>query len=96
VEWRGQGARWLQVWLPVWRDREATSRFFGFNFIEENLRGLEPDVAILAENSNYNWSEAIKILRPKTVHRHHYDDWRVPLSSGMTLMTKIGSSNHGA
>src|SRR4030095_11527403 len=39
------------------------------NFIEENLHGLEPDVAILAENSNYDWTEAIKILRPKTVIR---------------------------
>jgi hypothetical protein len=35
------------------------------NFIEENLHGLEPDVAILAENSNYDWPKAIKILRPK-------------------------------
>ncbi|HKX51787.1 MAG TPA: hypothetical protein VJQ48_15260, partial [Candidatus Binatia bacterium] len=24
------------------------------NFIEENLQGLEPDIAILAENSNYD------------------------------------------
>ena len=52
--------------------------------VEENLRGLEPDVAILAENSNYDWTEAIKILRPKTVIIHHYDNWRVPLASGMT------------
>lgn len=54
------------------------------NFIEENLQGLQPDVAILAENSNYHWPEAIKILRPKTVIVHHYDDWRVPFSGGMT------------
>lgn len=54
------------------------------NFIEGNLHGLEPDVAILAQNSNYDWSEALKILRPKTVIVHHYDNWRVPLSSGMT------------
>ena len=58
------------------------------NFIEENLRGLEPDVAILAENSNYDWTEAIKILRPKTVIVHHYDDWRVPFSSGMTAAVR--------
>lgn len=58
------------------------------NFIEENLQGLEPDVAILAENSNYDWSEAIKILRPKTVIIHHYDEWRVPLSSGMTAAVR--------
>jgi L-ascorbate metabolism protein UlaG (beta-lactamase superfamily) len=58
------------------------------NFIEENLPGLEPDIAILAENSNYDWTEALKILRPKTVVVHHYDDWRVPLSSGMTAAVR--------
>jgi L-ascorbate metabolism protein UlaG (beta-lactamase superfamily) len=58
------------------------------NFIEENLQGLEPDIAILAENSNYDWTEALKILRPKTVVVHHYDDWRVPLSSGMTAAVR--------
>ncbi|HYA30044.1 MAG TPA: MBL fold metallo-hydrolase [Acidobacteriota bacterium] len=58
------------------------------NFIEENLRGLEPDVAILAENSNYDWDEAIKILRPKTVIVHHYDDWHVPFSGGMTAAAR--------
>jgi len=58
------------------------------NFIEENLQGLESDIAILAENGNYNWTEALKILRPKTVVVHHYDDWRVPLSSGMTAAVR--------
>ena len=58
------------------------------NFIEENLQGLEPDIAILAENGNYDWTEALKILRPKTVVVHHYDDWRVPLSSGMTAAVR--------
>lgn len=58
------------------------------NFIEENLHGLEPDVAILAENGNYDWPEAIKMLRPKTVIVHHYDDWHVPISSGMTAAVR--------
>jgi len=58
------------------------------NFIEENLHGLEPDVAILAENGNYDWAEAIKILRPKTVIVHHYDDWHVPFSGGMTAAVR--------
>ena len=58
------------------------------NFIEEKLHGLEPDVAILAENSNYEWPEAIKILRPKIVIVHHYDDWHVPFSSGMTAAVR--------
>jgi L-ascorbate metabolism protein UlaG (beta-lactamase superfamily) len=58
------------------------------NFIEENLHGLEPDVAILAENSNYDWTEALTVLRPRTVIVHHYDEWRVPLASGMTAAVR--------
>ena len=53
------------------------------NFIEENLKGFQPDVAILAENSNYEWSEALKMLRPKTVIIHHYDEWRTPFADGI-------------
>jgi L-ascorbate metabolism protein UlaG (beta-lactamase superfamily) len=54
------------------------------NFIEENLKGLEPDVAILAENSNYEWADAIKILHPKLVIVHHFDEWRAPFSQGIS------------
>jgi L-ascorbate metabolism protein UlaG (beta-lactamase superfamily) len=54
------------------------------NFIEENLKGLQPDVAILAENSNYDWADAIKILHPKLVIVHHFDEWRVPFSQGIS------------
>ena len=53
------------------------------NFIEENLKGLQPDVAILADNSNYDWADALKILRPKTVIIHHYDEWRTSFSEGI-------------
>ena len=53
------------------------------NFIEENLTGLQPDVAILAENGNYHWNDALKILRPKTVIIHHYDEWRTPFADGI-------------
>jgi len=54
------------------------------NFIEANLKALQPDVAILAENGNYDWAEAIKILRPKTVIIQHYDNWRVPYTEGIS------------
>ena len=54
------------------------------NFIEENLNGLQPDVAILAENGNYDWAEAINILRPKTVIIQHYDNWRAPYADGIS------------
>jgi L-ascorbate metabolism protein UlaG (beta-lactamase superfamily) len=54
------------------------------NFIEENLKDLHPDVAILAENSHYEWATALKILRPKTVIVHHFDTWRAPLAYGIS------------
>ena len=52
-------------------------------FIEANLRGLQPDIAILRGNRNYQWSEAIKTLQPKTVIIHHFDDWRSALALGI-------------
>ena len=53
------------------------------NFIEENLKGWQPGIAMLAENSNYSWPDALKILRPKTVIIHHYDEWRTPFANGI-------------
>jgi len=58
------------------------------NLIEENLHGVKTEFAILAANSNYDWAEAIKILHPKTVIVHHYDEWHVPFSSGMTAAVR--------
>jgi hypothetical protein len=54
------------------------------NFIEEKLNGLHPDVAFFAATGNYDFTEAIKILRPKTVIIHHHDDWRAPFSAGLS------------
>jgi L-ascorbate metabolism protein UlaG (beta-lactamase superfamily) len=53
------------------------------NFIEERLTTLQPDIALLADNSSYHWPDALKLLRPKTVVIHHYDQWRTPLSDGI-------------
>lgn len=53
------------------------------SFIEANLQGLRPDVAILADNRNYRWSQAIKILQPNTVIIHHYDEWRSAFALGI-------------
>jgi len=58
------------------------------NFIEDNLKGLRPDVAILADNSNYDWADALKILRPKIVIIHHYDEWRTPYGDGIPESNK--------
>jgi L-ascorbate metabolism protein UlaG (beta-lactamase superfamily) len=54
------------------------------NFIEEKLNGLQPDVAILAATGGYDFTEAIKILRPKIVIIHHHDNWRVPFHLGIS------------
>jgi L-ascorbate metabolism protein UlaG (beta-lactamase superfamily) len=53
------------------------------NFIEENLKGLQPDLALLAATGNYDFADATKILRPKTVVIHHFDERRVPFSIGI-------------
>jgi L-ascorbate metabolism protein UlaG (beta-lactamase superfamily) len=58
------------------------------NFIEDKLKELRPDVAILADNSNYDWADALKILRPKTVIIHHYDEWRTPYGDGIPESNK--------
>jgi hypothetical protein len=54
------------------------------NFVDDTLKGLEPDVAILAENGNYEWQAALRILQPKMVIVHHFDEWRAPLSYGIS------------
>jgi L-ascorbate metabolism protein UlaG (beta-lactamase superfamily) len=53
------------------------------NFIEANLKGLQPDVALLAENGYYDFTDALKLLRPKTVIIQHYDDFHTPFSEGI-------------
>ncbi|HXV47679.1 MAG TPA: MBL fold metallo-hydrolase [Candidatus Binatia bacterium] len=53
------------------------------NFIEERIKNIRPDVALLADNRNYHWPAALELLRPKTVVIHHYDQWRTPLSEGI-------------
>ena len=53
------------------------------NIIEENLKGLQPDLALLAATGNYDFADAVKILHPKTVVIHHFDEWRAPFSSGI-------------
>jgi L-ascorbate metabolism protein UlaG (beta-lactamase superfamily) len=53
------------------------------NFIEEKLKDLHPDIALLAENRNYDWPAALKLLRPKLVVIQHYDQWRTPYAEGI-------------
>jgi hypothetical protein len=58
------------------------------NFIEERLKSLRPDVAFLAENRNYDWVDALTLLRPRTVVIHHYDEWRTPFADGIPVSNR--------
>jgi L-ascorbate metabolism protein UlaG (beta-lactamase superfamily) len=53
------------------------------NFIKERLESIQPDIALLADTRSYNWPDALKLLRPKTVVIQHYDQWRTPYSAGI-------------
>ena len=52
-------------------------------FIEENLSGLRPDIALLYPMNRNDAAEMLKMLRPKSVFVHHFDEWRSPISEGM-------------
>ena len=52
-------------------------------FIEENLSGLRPDIALLYPMDRNDAAEILKMLQPKSVFVHHFDEWRAPISEGM-------------
>ena len=52
-------------------------------FIEENLSGLRPDIALLYPMNRNDSAEILKALEPKTVFVHHFDAWRSPIAEGM-------------
>lgn len=53
------------------------------NFIEENLNGLHPDIVLMAVAQGYDPAPALKILNPKMIILHHFDQWRTPLAAGI-------------
>ena len=52
-------------------------------FIEDNLTGLRPDIALLYPMDRNNSAEMLKALQPKTVYVHHFDEWRNAISEGI-------------
>ena len=52
-------------------------------FIEENLSGLRPDIALLYPMNRNDSAEILKALEPKMVFVHHFDAWQSPISEGM-------------
>jgi len=57
------------------------------NFIEEKLKGLHPDVALMYPAHPYDLAGALKTLSPKVIilHHfdHHFDQQRAPFSEGI-------------
>lgn len=53
------------------------------NFIEDKLKGLRPDVALLFPAHPYDLANALKTLGPKVIILHHFDEWQAPLSEGI-------------
>ena len=56
--------------------------------IEENLKGLRPDGALMNSGRPYDLASVLKTLNPKVIIIHHFDDWRVPFSKGMSEADK--------
>jgi L-ascorbate metabolism protein UlaG (beta-lactamase superfamily) len=53
-------------------------------FIQDNLTGLHPDMALLAATERtYDLGRALKTLNPKTVVLQHFDKWRMPISQAL-------------
>jgi hypothetical protein len=49
-------------------------------FIEDNLTGLRPDIALLYPMERNDLAEMLKMLQPKTVVVHHFDEWCAPFA----------------
>lgn len=57
------------------------------NFIEEKLKGLNPDVALLFPAHPYDLTSVLKTINPKVIVLHHFDrhfdEQRAPFSRGI-------------
>jgi L-ascorbate metabolism protein UlaG (beta-lactamase superfamily) len=53
------------------------------NFIEENLAGLTPDTILMAPVQGYDLSNVLKILNPRMIIHHHFDEWSAPFAQGI-------------
>ena len=58
------------------------------NVIEEKLKGLRPDVALMNSGRPYDLRSVLKTLNPKVIIIHHFDDWLIPFSAGMSAADK--------
>jgi L-ascorbate metabolism protein UlaG (beta-lactamase superfamily) len=55
------------------------------NVIEEKLKGLRPDFMLMNfSRLGYDLSSVLKILNPKVIIVHHFDDWAAPFSEGIS------------
>jgi L-ascorbate metabolism protein UlaG (beta-lactamase superfamily) len=52
-------------------------------FIAAKLGGLRPTIAQLYPMGRNDLAELLKVLQPKTVFIHHFDNWRAPFAAGL-------------
>jgi L-ascorbate metabolism protein UlaG (beta-lactamase superfamily) len=52
-------------------------------FIEDNLSGIQTDIALIYPMARDDAAVMLKLLQPKTVFVHHFDEWRLPYSEGL-------------
>jgi len=52
-------------------------------FIAEKIAGVRADVALLYPMNPRDTENIIKVLQPKTVFVHHFDEWRTPFPDGL-------------
>jgi hypothetical protein len=53
-------------------------------FIEDRITGLQPDTVLLYPMARNELATMFKLLRPKTVFVHRFEEWRTPFSQGIT------------
>jgi L-ascorbate metabolism protein UlaG (beta-lactamase superfamily) len=52
-------------------------------FIADKIASLRADVALLYPMDRSDTEAMLKLLQPKTVFVHHFDEWRAPFSEGL-------------
>jgi L-ascorbate metabolism protein UlaG (beta-lactamase superfamily) len=55
------------------------------NVIQEKMKGLRPDIALMnSGRQGYDFASVLKMLNPKVIIVHHFDDWGAPISEGIS------------
>jgi L-ascorbate metabolism protein UlaG (beta-lactamase superfamily) len=70
------------LYLFTFGDRKVLHQSTG-GFIADKIAGLHADVALLYPMVRSDTETMLKMLQPKIVYVHHFDEWRTPFSAGI-------------